>query len=304
MSDDEHFRFEHQVIVYGDELNSRGFADVSSYFRYLDRGRVETIESICREADRESWLRRFTVNVYRIQTVCATVSSLADLLEVRTGLRKTSSHRAAFDQRIINETSGDLVLDAAVEVLFLDESRALVPVPAELPTDEYVGSKLLDLRLAPAPFGEEQMFPFRTPFRVYYEDTDAQGITYHVSYARFCERALFHLVRTVWPEMSAKLWYSTSRANVARFDIRYLNASSLGDRLEVATGPLGITRDRLTFGQRILLAGSGKVIADAVTEIEFRDENERPVPVPQMIVDATREFLEPDRIGVAPGRRK
>ncbi|MBW2276370.1 MAG: FAD-dependent oxidoreductase [Deltaproteobacteria bacterium] len=304
VGDDEHYRFKHQVMVFGDDMNSRGFADVSSYFRFLDRGRVEAIETICRDADLGSWLDRFVVNVYRIEAVCATVSGLADLLEVRTGLRKTSTHRAAFDQRIFNETSGDLVLEAAVEVLFLDENRALVPVPSELPTDDFGGSELLDPSHAPAPFGEEQMFPFRTPFRVYYEDTDAQGITYHVAYVRFCERALFHLVRTVWPEMSAKLWMSESRANVARFDIRYLNASSLGDRLEVASGPLRVTNERLIFGQRILFAGSGKVVADAVAEIEFRDEQEQPMPIPQMIVDASREFLPPDRIGEAPRRRK
>jgi YbgC/YbaW family acyl-CoA thioester hydrolase len=303
-TDDDHYRFKHQVMVFGDDMNSRGFADVSSYFRFLDRGRVEAIETICKSAGKESWLDQFTVNVYRIEAACATVSGLADLLEVRTGLRRTSTHRAAFDQRIVNETSGDLVVEAVVEVLFLDENRALVPVPAELPTDDFDGPTLLDLHHSPAPFGEEQMFPFRTPFRVYYEDTDAQGITYHVSYVRFCERALFHLVRTVWPEMSAKMWMSKSRASVARFDIRYLNASSLGDRLEVATGPLGITSERLIFGQRILFAGSGKVVADAVTEIEFRDENERPMPVPQMIVDASREFLTPDKVGGEPEGRE
>jgi len=304
MSEDEHYRYRHQVMVFGDDMNSRGFADVSAYFRFMDRGRVETIEAICRAAERESWLDRFVVNVYRVEAACATVSGLSDVLEVRTGLRKTSTHRAAFDQRIVNQTTGDLVCEAVVEVLFLDENRTLVPVPPELPTDDFRGPALLDVHHAPAPFGEEETFPFRTPFRVYYEDTDAQGITYHVSYVRFCERSLFHLVRTVWPEMSAKLWMSKSRANVARFDIRYLNASSLGDRLEVATGPLGITSERLIFGQRILLAGSGKVMADAVTEVEFRDQNERPMPVPQMILDASREFLPPERIGTAPGRRK
>lgn len=301
-AEDEHYRFHLPVIVFGDDMNSRGFADVSSYFRYMDRGRVETIEEICRGADRQSWLDRFVVNVYRVEALCATVSGLADLLEVRTGLRKTTTHRAAFDQRIVNQTTGDLVVEAVVEVLFLDEDRNLVPVPEELPTGEFPGPALLTPRHEPASFADEQAFPFHTPFRVYYEDTDAQGITYHVSYVRFCERALFHLVRTVWPEIPGEQWMRQSRANVARFDIRYMNASSLGDRLEVATGPLGVTDDRLYFGQRIMFAGDGKMVADAITEVEFRDQNERPVQVPQMILDATREFLPPDKFGVPPWR--
>jgi prolycopene isomerase len=296
--DDEHYRYRQQVMVFGDDMNSRGFADPSSYFRYMDRGRVEAIEEICRSAGRESWLDRYIVNVYRIDAACAPVSGLADLLEVRTGIRKTSTHRAAFDQRIVNETRGDLVADAVVEVLFLDENRSLVPVPDELPVDDFGGPELLDTVTVPAPFGDEQSFPFRTPFRIYYEDTDAQGITYHVAYVRFCERALFHLVATVWPEMSAKRWLKQARANVARFDIRYLNASQLGDRLEVATGPLAVTSQRMIFGQRIVFAGSGKVVADAVTEIEFRDEREQPMALPQLIIDASREYLPPDKIGV------
>ena len=37
--------------------------------------------------------------------------------------------------------------------------------------------------------------PFELPVRVYYEDTDAQGVVYYVNYFRFMERA-----RTEWLE--------------------------------------------------------------------------------------------------------
>jgi acyl-CoA thioester hydrolase len=35
--------------------------------------------------------------------------------------------------------------------------------------------------------------PFELPIRVYYEDTDAQGVVYYANYFRFMERA-----RTEW----------------------------------------------------------------------------------------------------------
>jgi hypothetical protein len=69
----EYYRHRIRVVVYGDDLNSRGYAGVSSYLRYLDRGRVEAIETLCRETNSESWLTAFTVNVYRIEADCATV---------------------------------------------------------------------------------------------------------------------------------------------------------------------------------------------------------------------------------------
>ena len=37
--------------------------------------------------------------------------------------------------------------------------------------------------------------PFQLPVRVYYEDTDAQGVVYYANYFRFMERA-----RTEWLE--------------------------------------------------------------------------------------------------------
>ena len=35
------------------------------------------------------------------------------------------------------------------------------------------------------------------PVRVYYEDTDAQGIVYHANYLRFAERARTEMLRLV-----------------------------------------------------------------------------------------------------------
>ncbi len=299
--DDEYYRFRISVNVYGDDLNSRGNADTSSYFRYMDRGRVEAIEAICLEADKESWLREYVVNVYRIDADCATIVGLGHRLEVQTGVRRISSHRASFDQRIVNLGTGEVVADAMVEVLFLDDERRLVPVPDELTDRETAESKTSIERHAPVPFTDEAHFPFRAPFRVYYEDTDCQGITYHVSYARFCERSLFQMVRAVWPEMTTRTWMTRHKVSVARMDLRYLNSSTLGDRLEVRTGVLGVTSQRITFGQRIAFQESGKVIADVTTEVEFRDENEKIVPIPAPVLDATYEALPQNGGGIGQG---
>jgi all-trans-retinol 13,14-reductase len=284
--DDEHFRFRLPVRVYGDELNSRGFVDASSYLRYLDRGRTEAIESICKGLDEQSWLEEYVVNVYRIDARCATVTGLSDRLEVRSGLRRTSSHRAAFDQRVVKVASGEMVVDAVVEVLFLDQERKLVPVPHGVASESDDGDESNDWsQPRQAQSIDDDQLPYRARFRVYYEDTDAQGIAYHVSYARYCERALFDLARTLWPEIPTQAWMSRFRAGVASIDVRYLNASRLGDWLEVRYGVVDFSSHRLTFGMRIVLEGTGKVVADATTDVEFRDEHERLVPVPRQFID-------------------
>lgn len=290
-SDAAHYRFRLPVEVFGDDLNSRGVASASAFLRYMDRGRVEAIEALCREAGEGSWLERFEVNVYRLEADFADVASFGDLLEVETGLRKTSSHRASFDQRIVAQSSGAVLVDAVVEVLFLDGGRELVPVPGELATSEVPGPRLEPLKFNRLPFGDEALFPFRKPFRVYYEDTDAQTITYHVSYVRFCERALFALVHSLWPEVSSADWMRRYKANVSKIDIRYLRSSGLGDRLEVRTGGLGLTSHRIGLVQRVVAEGTGQVIADASVEVEFRDEHNRPAPVPPHVSDAVSAVL-------------
>ncbi|MDJ0762231.1 MAG: FAD-dependent oxidoreductase [Myxococcota bacterium] len=274
------------VGVYGNDLNSRGYADASAYLRYMDRGRVEAIEAVCREAEVESWLTQYIVNVYKIDIDCATIVGVGHKLEVQTGLRKTSSHRAAFDQRIVKSSDGEIVADGVVEVLFLDQHRNLIPVPAELKTADAPKTAADQRERVPLP-RDDARFPFQTKFRVYYEDTDCQGITYHVSYVRFCERALFDIVRTVWPEMTTSTWMSRYKVSVAHVSVRYLNASTLGDHLEVRTGVVDVSTHRITFGQRITSQDAGKIITDITTEVEFRDENEVPVPIPSQVLDAT-----------------
>jgi len=292
-TEDTHYRHRLPVRVYGDDLNSRGYADASSYLRYLDRGRSEAIERICGDSGGPSWLDLYHITVYRVDARCATVAGLAAELEVRSGVRRVSTHRASFDQRVVNRATGDLVVDALVEVLFLDKQRRLVPVPDDLLECDCVLPDFVSDRPEPVPFSDDNHFPFRTQFRVYFEDTDLQGITYHVSYARFCERALFDMIRTIWPDMGTATWMKRNKSNVSRLDVRYINSTTLGDRLDVLTGLLGMGQHKIVFGQRILLAGTTQVVVDATTEVEFRDERERLVPIPRQIVDIGMATLYP-----------
>ncbi|MBN2715562.1 MAG: FAD-dependent oxidoreductase [Deltaproteobacteria bacterium] len=287
---DSHYKYRFGVMVYGDELNSRGNADVSSYLRYLDRARMEAIEEICGGTG-ASWHRDYQIKVYRIEARCATVTRLADKLEVRTGARRISGHRASFDQRIINMRTGRVICDASVEVLFLDNDDNFVPIPDGLiNTDDAVPNFAVD-RHEPLPFKSEEQFPFRTRFRVYFEDTDLQAIMFHVSYVRHCERALFDLVQSIWPDVSTNVWMTRTNATLARIDIRYLKAALLGERLEVRTALMDMDVRKISFGQRIVNTETGEVLADVVTDVEFRDPQGNYFPVPSQIADIARGQL-------------
>jgi len=250
----------HQVSVFGDDLDANGQTSASAYLRYFDRGRVESIEAICsREQDR-SWLEQYMVNVYRIRADFPGESGPGDQLEVHTDLRRKSSHRASFFQRVNHAETGALLAKAEVEVLFLDADKNLAAVPEVIPAPEQDQQGVDGEDLDPVPFSRFEHFRQRHPFRVYYEDTDEQGITYHVSYVRFCERALFSLQQ--------ELDQPAHRARVFHLDIRYLQASSLGDRLELLTGGRRGPSGRVVLDQRLVIPGENRVVVDAMLELE------------------------------------
>ena len=152
-------------------------------------------------------------------------------------------------------------------------------------------ARIRSLRTKPVPFTVDDVFPFRSRYRVYFEDTDVQKITYHVSYVRFCERALFDMIRTVWPDLGEATWMRRYRSSVSRLDIRYLKATTLGDWLSARTGIVRVDERRVTFAQRLVLEGTGEVVADAITDVEFRDNDEQLVPVPVQLAEMAEAVM-------------
>lgn len=265
-----------QVQVYRDDVDSDGRVEPCSLLRFLDRGRVEACEASCDASAQDSWLERYSVSVYRIVAELRSAAHQGARLEVTTGLRRVSSHRAVFDQRIAELGGGD-VLRAAVEVTFQDPELGLVPVPKgfdDRPAPE--GSPATGLR--PVPFGAREHFPHREPLRVYYEDTDAQGIVYHVTYLRWCEQAVEGL-----------LGATTARSRIRRLEVRYLEAARFADRLEVLAGARPVDDQSVAVDLRIVRQGEDTVVADATLIMAFEDAGGRPLAVPaalqELVVD-------------------
>lgn len=274
--------------VYGTDVGLRGVIDASSCLRFMDRGRVEAIEAQCATAGKESWLAKYMVNVYRLDARLEAPARLGDRLEVQTGIRQRSSHRVAFDQRLVHEPTGQTVAEATVEVLFVGREGALVTVPAEL-CDADPGAREPLVATSPGPLPGGRQAAFRRTYRVYYEDTDAQAIAYHVTYVRFCERALIDLLdEVVEPRgspLAARLEGRSVR--VARLTMRYLHAARLGDRLEVriAVRPASPGSGLVTLDARLGAPDDAPAVsAEAQLEVAFSDAEGRPAAVPEALV--------------------
>jgi acyl-CoA thioesterase FadM len=114
---------------------------------------------------------------------------------------------------------------------------------------------------------------------------------FHISYVRFAERALFDLVRTIWPGFGPREWMVRFRVAICGVDVRYLRATRLGDRLDIWTGVVDVGPEHLGLGHRFVAEGSDEVAAELVTRVEFRDEQERVIPLPRQAADIARANL-------------
>lgn len=269
------------VRVFGSDLGAQWVTGPSAYLRYMDRGRVELIESLCQQTGEESWLSRYTINVYRLDAVFTAISRFGDRLEVQTGLRRASSHRAAFDQRVVNADSRELLVDAVVEVLFLDREGQLATVPASLSRQLGPVSPGQRRPIRYPPVRAEERYSYKVPFRVYYEDTDAQNIAYHASYARYAEGALVESILNVLPPEAVSEWLDPNRIHLSRLGIRFLRAARLGDHLEVQIRGRQDIPGEVMVEQQIVHLDTDQVAAQVVMEVGFVDQEGRRQRVPE-----------------------
>jgi acyl-CoA thioester hydrolase len=101
---------------------------------------------------------------------------------------------------------------------------------------------------------------FVWPIRVYYEDTDVSGVTYHANYLRWFERA-----RTEWLRGRG---YNQERLRlehgvaftVSRLEIDYLLPARLDDELLVVTRVAQLKRASMMFAQELRIPARGDAV--------------------------------------------
>ena len=131
--------------------------------------------------------------------------------------------------------------------------------------------------------------PFELAVRVYYEDTDAQGVVYYANYFRFMERA-----RTEWLEaMGVDHITMMNEDNrilvVTEAHAKFIIPARLGDRLIVTASLLRLGRATFEIEQNIYRGGTeGELlIQGGVTAAYLSADTMKPKRIP-------RTFFEED----------
>lgn len=125
--------------------------------------------------------------------------------------------------------------------------------------------------------------PYALPVRVYFHDTDAVGVVYHVNYANFMERARTEWLREVYGYNHAAMMKTLGVAFVVRsMKLDYHKPAVLDDQLQVTSELKEIGRSRVTIHQVVLR--DAEVLVTAEIHLVCIDvAGFKPVAIPEVL---------------------
>ena len=124
--------------------------------------------------------------------------------------------------------------------------------------------------------------PFEWPVRVYYEDTDAQGVVYYANYFRFMERARTEWLRSLGVDMVSLMDEKRRIFVVAEVNVNFAAAARLSDKLIVTARLAHLGRVSFDIEQNIYRGNpDGELITRGTVKAAYLDaDTMRPKRIP------------------------
>ena len=126
---------------------------------------------------------------------------------------------------------------------------------------------------------------FAWPVRVYYEDSDAQGLVYFANYFKFMERARTEWLRALGVEQDVLLYEKRRFFVVAETQADFLAPARFNDELLVTAGLTGLARASFVIEQKIFRGKlDGELLCRGTTRAAYLDADTlRPTRLPDTL---------------------
>ena len=125
--------------------------------------------------------------------------------------------------------------------------------------------------------------------RVYYEDTDAQGVVYYANYSKFFERARTEFLREAGYEQM-KLMEKKLIFVVRGLELQLLKPARLDDELLIKTNLIKLGKVSFDFEQIVFL--EDHPIAKAIIRCgSLSSETFSPLPLPEYLHNGMKKLL-------------
>ena len=125
--------------------------------------------------------------------------------------------------------------------------------------------------------------PFEWPIRVYYEDTDAQGVVYYANYFRFTERARTEWLRWLGVDQEKLLNEERRMFVVVSVAADFVTPARFNDSLVVTAGLAALSRAAFDIEQVVYRDSiGGDVLFRSTVRAAFLDADSlKPKRIPQ-----------------------
>jgi len=123
---------------------------------------------------------------------------------------------------------------------------------------------------------------FSWPIRVYYEDTDAQGLVYFANYFKFMERARTEWLRSLNVEQDKLLYEQKRHFVVIEANAKFLKPARFNEQLVATARLAGLTRATFLIEQNIYRTSlDGELLCKGLTTAAYVNaDTQKPVRVP------------------------
>ncbi len=134
---------------------------------------------------------------------------------------------------------------------------------------------------------DENVKPFEWPIRVYYEDTDAQGVVYYANYFRYMERARTEWLRSLGVDQLQLLNDERRMFVVTETKAEFVAPAKFNDEIVVTAHLAGLARATFDIEQNIYLNSlQGTLLLRGRVKAAFLNADTlRPMRVPASIFE-------------------
>ena len=132
--------------------------------------------------------------------------------------------------------------------------------------------------------------PFAWPVRVYYEDTDAQGVVYYANYFRFMERARTEWLRSLGVDQVAMHADERRIFVVTETKAEFVLPARFNDMVVVTAELTGLSRATFDIEQNIYRDGQDGelLLRGSVRAVCLNADSMRPMRVPVSIFEGNK----------------
>ena len=120
-------------------------------------------------------------------------------------------------------------------------------------------------------------------FKIFYENTDSSGFTYHTAYLSMAERARSNMLNKDFPELTQMLKKNSKFFVVKNIKVDFFKPSKLFDNLDIITFYIGNSFTSLNLTQKI--EKNGIDISKIDVQLVWIDgEKKKPIKIPRNII--------------------